>query len=95
MKITPPAIKPEKLIEFKKENCQVVEIKKQDRLLISGPCEIIFSEFQVDPSLDYKVKIILSMPRDNKMVKIQPRGVGDQIEQQGIKEQNKTNILDQ
>lgn len=73
----------------------MVVVRKQDRIIISGPCEILFTDMQVGPSLDFEAKIVLSMPRSNKMVKIQPKGVGDQIEQTGIKEQNKTNILDQ
>jgi hypothetical protein len=93
VKITLPP-KDKNLIEFRKDTCQVVMVKKQDRLIISGPCEIIFTDMTVDASLDYETRIILSMPRSNKMIKIQPKGIGGQVEQPGIKEQNKGYDID-
>ena len=57
MKITPPKLRDETRIDFVKETCQMVVVKKQDRLIISGPCEILFTDMQVGPSLDFEAKM--------------------------------------
>lgn len=68
------AEKKPKYIEFKKDSVQPMHLKKSDRIIISGPCEILITDFKVSGSMDNIVEISISQPRENKVIKIQPNG---------------------
>jgi hypothetical protein len=65
-------MEPKKKIEFNRDVTQPIVIKKRDRLIISGPCEIDFYEVTSTSSLDFEIKATLSMPRENQVVKLKP-----------------------
>jgi hypothetical protein len=69
-----------KKIEVNKEVTQPMNLKKRDRLIISGPCEIEIYDVTISPSLDYEIRAIMSMPRSNQFIKLKPIGLQSQQE---------------
>lgn len=61
-----------KRIEFKKDSCMTTRLRKQDRVLLSGPSEIEVTNITVSPGLDYEVTLIISTPLSTEMVKLGP-----------------------
>ena len=59
-------------IDVKKDSVSPIVVKKNDRLLISGPCELEFYEVKEGRGLDFEVHLVLSMARDQRFVKIKP-----------------------
>lgn len=67
--------KKDRVIDFKKDSVMPMHLKKSDRLLISGPCEILITDFKTSSSLDHVVEISISQPRENKVIKLQPKRI--------------------
>lgn len=79
-------------INIKKDSIQTFNMKKQDRLLIDGPCEIEITEISISGSLDYQIKTILSTPYGTKTIKLGP-GTKTPGSQLNDKEKNPTRRL--
>jgi len=62
----------EKRIEFKRDSIQTINLKKGDRIIISGPMELELTDIRVSGSLDYEVKFLLSSPIETKSIKLGP-----------------------
>ena len=65
--------KKSRIIEFKKDSVLPMHLKKSDRIIISGPCEILITDFKTSGSFDNVVEISISQPKENKVIKIQPK----------------------
>jgi hypothetical protein len=59
-------------IKFNKESCLTSCLKKGDRMLFDGPVEILIDELTVSGSLDYQVKLVISMPKSTNTIKLGP-----------------------
>lgn len=57
-------------IEFKKDSVKPLILRKFDRLLVSGPCEISIDAIKTDVSLDYIIQVTLSMPNTTETIKL-------------------------
>lgn len=72
-------------IHFNRDSFQTFQMKKGDKILVNGHCEIQFEDIQVSGSLDYQVKVLSCSPNTTKVVKIVPNHlyVGGISEQKG------------
>ena len=82
----------EKKIEIKKDSIKPLNLKKGDRIIISGPVEIELTDVRISGSLDYEVKLLLSTALETKSIKLGPGTKNLGATYNGIKEKDRRNL---